>query len=259
MVKEEENRALLNEAVEQLANTAKARAAAEKQRLEQDRMLLQQARGDAEAQFALKRKLMDAQQNAAEIDRLVQVVKKLSAVEERHARRRAEKRLKLLNQEKEKALAKAKAEFTELQRLKKIEEANHEFKRADENRWIGKVAGLLGMDNIDKLLHVDDDGLYEETRHLASARTAALELVHRYVCEDVATWGKLSTELAFLQLITTYYIKFSNFRTTTNRRTSLRGLNRTLEQHIYEIMLTVFNIDRRIIARKLLGNLNRCS
>ena len=255
---EAENRAARNDAVEELAKTTQARAAAEIQRLEQERLLLQQARGDAEAQFVLKRKLFDAQQNAAEIDGLVQKVKELSSVEEIYARKRAERRLEVMNQQKKEALAKAKAELKELQRLKKIKETNREFKRK-EGRWIGEVAGILGMDSIDELLHMDgDDGLYQASKHLESARIASLKVIQRYVCPNMATWAKLKTEHAFLRLIAAYYLRFSNFSRSSNRRTSLRSSNLAVEQHVYEILLTVFSMDSSTIAAKMLGKLNRC-
>lgn len=256
--REEEIRALHDAAVRELSKTAQARATAEKERLEQERMMLQQAAGDAEAQFLLKRRVLDAQQNAAEIDRLVKVVEELSTLQEKYARERAEKRLEMIREEQSKAMAQAKAELEKLQRFRILEAKNLQFKRAEAQQWIGGVAGLLGMDSIDNLICANDDGLFQETKHLKSARVSALHVIQRYVCAKVATWEKLRNEHAFLRLIAAYYIRLSRFSSVSSKHTSLKSSNLEVEQNIYEIMSTTFKLDSDTIADKMLGKLNRC-
>ena len=233
------------ETVQNLASVAQARAQAEKERLENERALLQQARGDAEAQFALKRKILDAQNNAAEIERLVETVKRASAIEDRLARARADQRL-----------AKLAEEAKEKERLILVSKQNHMFLET-EGVWMGQVAGLLGMDGIEALTHVDDKGVYEPTKHLESAKQAALNLVHRYICSKIATWESLKSQHTFLHLIATYYIQFTE---NSDKRWGGRSRSSSFaaERHIYELLRTTYKLKPDDIAEKLLGDLNQC-
>ena len=217
----------------------------------------------AELHTELQRKQSELRRNAGEIERLFAEVERNNCTEVGEegsaAVKLAERRLFELRRQNAEEVSKAEEELVELQRTQRARLQQQKFQQ-EHGDWLGVVAGVLGMETLEELISVDDDGFYHLSKAVEAAKQEAVVMLHRYVCKNKATWSVLRSEHAFLRLIGLYFMKFDTFRMLRTGTTASFGINlqRDIERQLYQLLYGTFQLSRTHIAAKLLGELNHC-